>query len=49
MTYHLVVTKPFLKFVRGDVIADVTKITNILAAEYKKFVIKVGAPNTLKG
>jgi hypothetical protein len=49
MTHHLVVTKPFLNFVRGDIIADGTKISEILSAEYKKFVTKVASPNTSKG
>jgi hypothetical protein len=49
MTHHLVVTKPFLNFVRGDIIADFTKISEILSTEYKKFVTKVALPTTLKG
>jgi hypothetical protein len=49
MTHQLVVTKPFLSFVRGDIIADVTKISEILSTEYKKFVTKVAVPNTSKG
>jgi hypothetical protein len=49
MTHHLVVTKSFLNFVRGDIIADAAKISDILATEYRKFVTKVAAPNTSKG
>jgi hypothetical protein len=49
MTHHLVVTKPFLSFVRGDIIADATKISEILSTEYKKFVTKVAPPTTPKG
>ena len=49
MTNHLVVTTPFLNFVRGDIIADATKIDEIMATEYRKFVTKVIAPNTSKG
>lgn len=49
MTNHLVVTTPFLNFTRGDIIADPTKIDEVMATEYKKFVTKVIAPNTSKG
>ena len=49
MISHLVVTKPFLTFVRGDIIADATKIGEILATEYKKFVNKVAMPHASKG
>ena len=49
MVRYLVVTKPFLEFVRGDVIGDSTKISEILATEHKKFVTKVATPNTSKG
>jgi hypothetical protein len=48
MTHLLVVTKAFLAFVRGDVIADGAKIREILSTEHKKFVTKVAAPNALK-
>jgi hypothetical protein len=49
MTHQLVVTTPFLNFVRGDIIADATKIDEVMATEYRKFVTKVIAPNTSKG
>jgi hypothetical protein len=49
MTIHLVVTKPFLGFVRGDVIADTAKVSQILASDYKKSVARVGSPVALKG
>jgi hypothetical protein len=49
MTHHLVVTRPFLDFARGDIIADVAKISDILSNEHKKFVIKVALPTTSKG
>jgi hypothetical protein len=49
MTNHLVVTTPFLNFVRGDIIADAAKIDEVMASEYRKFVTKVIAPNTSKG
>jgi hypothetical protein len=46
MIDYLVVIRPFLNFVRGDVIADVGKIGEIMAAEYKRFVIKIVAPKS---
>jgi hypothetical protein len=49
MVHHLVVGKQFLGFVRGDVIADATKVYEILESEYKKFVTRVIAPNIPKG
>ncbi len=49
MTDHLVVTRPFRQFIRGDIIADATKISEILAADYKKFVIKVVVAANSKG
>ena len=49
MTHHLVVIKPFLSFVRGDIIADAAKITEILSTEYKKYVTKVALPVASKG
>jgi hypothetical protein len=49
MTHHLVVTKPFLSFVRGDIIADASKVSDILSTEYNKFVTKFALPTTSKG
>jgi hypothetical protein len=49
MTHHLVVTKPFLSFVRGDIIADASKVSDILSTEYKRFVTKFAPPTTSKG
>jgi hypothetical protein len=49
MTHHLVVAKPFLNYVRGDVIADATKVSEILSTEYKKFVTKFALPTASKG
>jgi hypothetical protein len=49
MINYLVVTKSFLQFTRGDIISDAAKVSEILAGEYRKFVTKVAAPNTLKG
>ena len=49
MTHHLVVMKPFLNFVRGDIIADATKVGEILSTEYNKFVTKITPPTTSKG
>lgn len=49
MTDHLVVTKRFSNFVRGDIISDVSKIIKILSTNQKKFVMKVSLPTTSKG
>jgi predicted nucleic-acid-binding Zn-ribbon protein len=49
MAHYLVVTKQFLNYVRGDVIAEATKISEILSTEHKKFVMKVALPTTSKG
>jgi len=49
MTHHLVVLKPFLNFVRGDIIAEAAKVGEILSTEYKKFVTKVVPATTSKG
>lgn len=49
MVQHLVVLKPFLNFVRGDIIADAEKIREVLDTEYRKFITKVAPPNALKG
>lgn len=49
MIHQLIVTKPFLNFVRGDIIADTRKISEILATEHKKFVTKVASPTPSKG
>ena len=49
MTHRLVVTKPFLNFVRGDIIVDEAKTIEILAGEHQKFVTKVVASVTSKG
>jgi hypothetical protein len=49
MTHQLVVTKSFLNFVRGDIIAEAEKVGEILSTEYKKFVTKVALPVTSKG
>ena len=49
MVQHLVVLKPFLNFVRGDVIAEADKISKILDTEYRKFITKVALPKAPKG
>ena len=49
MTQHLVVTKPFLNFVRGDIITDTVKVGQVLATELKRSVTIVTAPNPSKG
>lgn len=47
--HHLVVTKPFLDYVRGDIIDDMNKVSEILAAEYRKFVTKAAPQNIGRG
>jgi len=49
MEHHLVVIKPFLKFIRGDIISDATQIGEVMAGEYKRFVTKILVSNTSKG
>ncbi|MEA2738516.1 MAG: hypothetical protein QOH05_1823 [Acetobacteraceae bacterium] len=49
MTCQLVVTKPFLDFVRGDIISEATDVSHIISSEYKKFVTKVALPTASKG
>jgi hypothetical protein len=49
MQHYLVVTRPFLNFVRGDIISDATKVSDILKTDYQKFVTKVAAPNSSEG
>lgn len=49
MTHRLVVTRPFLNFVRGDMIVDTGKAIEILAGEHQKFVTKVIVPVTSEG
>jgi hypothetical protein len=41
MTNHLVVLKKFLNFVRGDIVTDAQRITEILQSEHRKFVNKI--------
>ena len=49
MTQQLIVTKSFLSFVRGDIIFDCGKVSEILSTEHKRFVTKVNVPTTSKG
>jgi hypothetical protein len=49
MANHLVVLKPFLNYVRGDMIADASKVREILSTEYKKFVTKIAVSKASKG
>ena len=48
MEHHLIVIKPFLDLIRGDFITETTRIDQILASEYRRFVTRVAAP-TKKG
>jgi hypothetical protein len=49
MVQHLVVLRPFLDFVRGDVIVEADRIRKVLDTEHKKFITKVALPNAPKG
>jgi hypothetical protein len=49
MTHHLVVTKSFFNYVRGDIILDMKTASNILASEHSRFVTKIIAPNRTEG
>jgi hypothetical protein len=49
MIQHLVVLKPFLNFVRGDIIPNAEKIREVLDSEYRKFITKVAPHNAPKG
>ena len=49
MAMQLVVLKPFLNFVKGDVIRDAEQIRAILLSEHRSFVTKVGSANEVKG
>jgi hypothetical protein len=49
MTLHLVVTKAFLRYTRGDIITDPDKIRDILAGEHRRFVTRVASPSVSKG
>ena len=49
MADHLIVTKPFLNFKRGDVILDATQVQQIMSTEYRKFVIRVAEATGLRG
>jgi hypothetical protein len=41
MANHLVVTRPFLNFVRGDLVTDPAKVAEILEGDHRRFVTKV--------
>jgi hypothetical protein len=43
MEIHLVVVKPFDAFLRGDVITDSARISNILSGERAHYVVRVAA------
>lgn len=44
MDMHLVVVRPFAELTRGDVVADVARITKILQSEHVRDVVRVVAP-----
>ncbi len=41
MDTHLVVVKPFAGFARGDVVADIARINEILKGEHATAVVRV--------
>lgn len=49
MTLQLVVTKSFLKYVRGDIIADAQKVRDLLTTDYRRFVTRITQPTASKG
>lgn len=49
MVQHLIVIKPFLRYVRGDIIIDPDEVGEVLATEHSRFVTRIIAPNRSKG
>jgi hypothetical protein len=49
MADQLVVTRPFLNFVRGDMIVDAAKVMEIMSTEYRRFVTKISMTTMSKG
>jgi hypothetical protein len=49
MNIQLIVVRPFGSLARGDVIADPTRIAEILKSENAHAVVRVQAPTTRKG
>ncbi len=45
MNMHLVVVKPFAGFARGDVVADDSRISQILRSEQASHVVRVVSPS----
>ena len=46
MEHHLIVIKPFLDLVREDFIIEATRIDQVMASEYRRFVTRIAAPTT---
>jgi hypothetical protein len=46
MDFFLVVTAPFARFKRGDIIENMVKIQEVLAGEFRACVVRVGTPLT---
>ena len=49
MTHQLVVTRTFLNFARGDIVAEAAKVVDILSSDYRRYVIKIALPDSPKG
>jgi hypothetical protein len=46
MVVVLVVVKPFAGLVRGDIVTDAERITEILNSEHARSVVRVAAPGS---
>jgi hypothetical protein len=44
MNMHLVVVRPFEDLMRGDIVTDVERISQILNSEHERSVVRVVAP-----
>jgi hypothetical protein len=44
MQVHLVVVKPFAELVRGDIVTDPVRITEVLKSEHAPHVVRVATP-----
>jgi len=45
---HLVVVKPFERFLRGDIICDPPSIATVLSSEHARSVVRVSAQTSEK-
>lgn len=47
MDFHLVVVRPFGSYLRGDIIADMAKVSTVLKSEHAHAVVRVVTPTTM--